>query len=139
MDSFKILKGITAFIDSKENLKSDIVFNIEMLEQNKGLKKRTSEKEEAIITITLSLQKKIHFLNDKIKGLCTKAELSGFVTEQRSEFIFRTSINNRHTEKRIPFTIQLLKAAVCLRFLFPSYYVQTSVALIPQNLGSKIL
>ena len=41
-------------------------------------------------------------MNDKIKGLCIKVELkleeNGFVTEQRSEFIFQTSIPNRLTE-----------------------------------------
>ena len=53
---------------------------MEVLEETKGLKKKVIEEEEAFIKETLG---EIRSLNDKIKGICSKAELSqeasGFV------------------------------------------------------------
>ena len=68
MDNFRELKIVKALIDAKENLKSDIVLNMEMLEENKGLKKRTFKEEEGIIKRNA---KGNSFLKRKIKGICT--------------------------------------------------------------------
>ena len=99
MDNFKNLKGIKTLIDARENLRSNFVVITEVLEQTKNLKKKALEVEEASIK---EMPREIGSLNDKIKGICTKAELnleeSGFVDKQQSEVIFRTSIYKRLTE-----------------------------------------
>lgn len=83
-------------MDSRNVLKEDISLNTDMLEEREGLRKKTFQEEEAIIK---ELQIEVRSLNDKIKGLCIKAELDlrecGFVEEQRREIGFRANINDR--------------------------------------------
>ena len=72
MDSFRNLKGVKALVDTRGYLRIKIVIIVEVLEQTKGLKEKVIE-EEAFIKEMLG---EICSLNDKIKGICTKAELS---------------------------------------------------------------
>ena len=99
MDNLRHLKGVKALIDAREYLRSKIVIIIEVIEQTKGLKKKAIEEEEVFIKEMLG---EIRSLNEKIKRICTKTELSledsGFVDEWQNELIFRISICNRRAK-----------------------------------------